>query len=86
MKKILLLAVAALASLGAFAQDYTHSAGLVVGNLNGLSYKYFISDELAIQADLEVLVLFQLQVVMQALMRFLTQKMVIQAFLRKKVL
>ena len=52
MKKILLLAVAALASLGAFAQDYTHSAGLVVGNLNGLSYKYFISDELAIQADL----------------------------------
>jgi hypothetical protein len=52
MKKILLLAVAALASLGAFAQNYEHSAGVVVGNLNGLSYKHFISDELAIQADL----------------------------------
>jgi hypothetical protein len=52
MKKILLLAVAALASLGAFAQNYEHSAGVVVGNLNGLSYKHFISNELAIQADL----------------------------------
>lgn len=52
MKRILLLAVAAVAALSMFAQDYKHSAGLVVGSLDGLSYKYFISDELAIQADL----------------------------------
>lgn len=52
MKRVLLLAVAAVAALSMFAQDYKHSAGLVVGSLDGLSYKYFISDELAIQADL----------------------------------
>lgn len=52
MKKIFTLVVAAMTAICAFAQDYTHSAGLVVGSLNGLSYKYFISDELAIQADL----------------------------------
>lgn len=52
MKKIFTLVVAAMTAICAFAQDYTHSAGLVVGNLNGLSYKYFLSEELAIQADL----------------------------------
>ncbi len=54
MKKILLLAVAAMTAMCAFAQDYTQSVGLVVGSLNGASYKYFISEELAIQADLGI--------------------------------
>lgn len=52
MKKIFTLAVAAMTAMCAFAQDYTQSVGLVVGSLNGASYKYFISEELAIQADL----------------------------------
>jgi hypothetical protein len=54
MKKIFTLAVAAMTAMCAFAQDYTQSVGLVVGSLNGASYKYFISEELAIQADLGI--------------------------------
>ena len=38
-------------SLGAFAQ---HEIGGIVGGLNGLSYKYWFGDNLAIQADLAV--------------------------------
>jgi hypothetical protein len=54
MKRILLLAVAAFAAISVFAQNYEHSVGVVAGGLNGLSYKYFISEDLAIQADLAV--------------------------------
>ncbi len=56
MKNILsqlALAVALTACvLTASAQNYKHSAGIVVGTMEGLSYKGFISDNLAIQADL----------------------------------
>lgn len=51
MKKIFTLAVVALMSVSMMAQ---HEIGGIVGGLNGVSYKYWISDNLAIQADLAV--------------------------------
>ncbi len=51
MKKIYTLLLVALFSVGAMAQ---HEIGAVVGGLNGLSYKYWFSDNLAVQADLAV--------------------------------
>jgi len=51
MKKIFTLALVALFSLGVMAQ---HEIGGIVGGLNGLSYKYWFSDKLALQADLAV--------------------------------
>lgn len=42
-----------IATLSAQAQaPYKHSIGVVTGNLNGVSYKTFLSDHLALQADL----------------------------------
>ncbi len=56
MKKILLritlVALFATTIFSANAQNYKHSAGIVVGTMEGLSYKGFISNNLAIQADL----------------------------------
>lgn len=51
MKKIFTLAFVALFSVSMMAQ---HEIGGIVGGLNGLSYKYWISDNLALQADLAV--------------------------------
>ena len=53
MKKILLLISMAFIATGSlFAQDYNQSAGLVVGSLNGLSYKKFVKENVAVQTDL----------------------------------
>ena len=51
MKKIFAFVLVATMSLSAMAQ---HEIGAVVGGLNGLSYKYWFSDNLAVQADLAV--------------------------------
>lgn len=51
MKKIYALVIVAMMSVCAMAQ---HEIGGIVGGLNGLSYKYWISDNLALQADLAV--------------------------------
>lgn len=51
MKKIFLAVVVALFSINAMAQ---HEIGGIVGGLNGLSYKYWFNDNLALQADLAV--------------------------------
>jgi hypothetical protein len=53
MKRILLfICMALIASNSLFAQDYKQSAGIVVGSLNGISYKRFIKENVAVQADL----------------------------------
>ena len=52
MKKFLLCAFALLFSAGIFAQ--TNEFGLVVGGMNGLSYKRIMSETFAIQTDLAV--------------------------------
>ena len=52
MKKILLCVFALLFSAGIFAQ--TNEFGLVVGGMNGLSYKRIMSETFAIQTDLAV--------------------------------
>ncbi len=53
MKKISFLVVAIVACVVANAQNsYKHGVGVVVGNLEGFSYKYFLTENLAIQADL----------------------------------
>ena len=53
MKKIILLISMAFIATGSlFAQDYNQSVGLVVGSLNGLSYKKFIKENVAVQTDL----------------------------------
>lgn len=52
MKRILLLSVAVITALSVFAQNYKQSAGLVLGSLEGISYKTFVSDNLAVQVDL----------------------------------
>ena len=56
MKKTLLAAALLLSALTISAQDYTHSVGVTVGNMYGVSYKGFIFgvDGLALQADLGV--------------------------------
>ena len=52
MKKIILCAMSLLFAIGAFAQ--TQEFGVVVGGLNGLSYKKIMSENFAIQTDLAV--------------------------------
>ena len=52
MKKMLTLALVAAMSVCAMAQR--HEIGAVIGGLNGLSYKYWLSDNVAAQADLAV--------------------------------
>ena len=51
MKKFFAVVLVAMMSLGAFAQ---HEIGAVVGGLTGLSYKYWVNDNIALQADLAV--------------------------------
>ena len=51
MKKTLFAVVVALFSINAMAQ---HEIGAVVGGMNGVSYKYWFNDALALQADLAV--------------------------------
>lgn len=51
MRKLSLLFVAAIMTANVMAQ---HEIGAVVGGLNGASYKYWFSDNLALQADLAV--------------------------------
>ena len=51
MKKIFTLALVALFSVSMMAQ---HEIGGIVGGLNGASYKYWLSSDLAIQTDLAV--------------------------------
>lgn len=51
MKKLFLLLAAAIMTANVMAQ---HEIGAVVGGLNGASYKYWFSDNLALQADLAV--------------------------------
>lgn len=52
MKKLVLVVVAMLATGVMYAQTYQHSVGLVVGSLNGVSYKTFVGENFAVQADL----------------------------------
>lgn len=52
MKKIFTILVVALMSMSAMAGE--HEIGAIVGGLNGISYKYWMTDELAVQADLAV--------------------------------
>jgi hypothetical protein len=52
MKKIILCAMSLLFAIGAFAQ--TQEFGVVVGGLNGLSYKKIMSENFAIQTDLAI--------------------------------
>ena len=53
MKRLLLLITMAFIAAGSlFAQDYKQSFGLVAGSLNGLSYKKFVKENVAIQTDL----------------------------------
>ena len=52
MKKIFTLCVVALMAVTTVKAQ--HEIGAVVGGLNGLSYKYWFSDNLALQADLAV--------------------------------
>lgn len=53
MKRLLLLISMAFIAAGSlFAQDYKQSFGLVAGSLNGLSYKKFVKENVAIQTDL----------------------------------
>lgn len=52
MKKIFSLMLVAMLSLSAMAGS--HEIGGVVGGMNGLSYKYWMGNNLAIQADLAV--------------------------------
>jgi hypothetical protein len=52
MKKLVLVVVAMLATGVMYAQTYQHSVGLVVGSLNGVSYKTFLGENFALQTDL----------------------------------
>lgn len=52
MKKFFLCAMAVGFAVVSYAADYKHSVGLVAGSLNGISYKYFVTDNFAIQNDL----------------------------------
>ncbi len=52
-KQILLIAVLLVAAVAAQAQKpYKHSVGLSVGSFEGVSYKVFLTNEVALQADL----------------------------------
>ena len=51
--KSLLVGIFMLASISAVnAQNYKHSIGVVVGTMDGVSYKTFFSENLALKADL----------------------------------
>jgi len=52
MKKIMSLVLVAMMGISAMAQQ--HEIGAIVGGLNGLSYKYWFNDNVAVQADLAV--------------------------------
>ncbi len=53
MKKILVLIATIVCTFAATAQSsYKHSAGLILGTMEGVSYKGFLTDNLAIQGDL----------------------------------
>lgn len=53
MKTKLLALLLALATLSPIAaQEYNHSIGLTLGSLNGLSYKYWATENFAFQVDL----------------------------------
>lgn len=52
MKKILMLCVAVM--MAATSMKAQHEIGGIVGGMNGLSYKYWFNDALALQADLAV--------------------------------
>ena len=51
MKKIFLL-LSLFVTISLSAQNYKSSVGLVVGSYNGFSYKTFVSENVALQADL----------------------------------
>ena len=51
MKKVFAFVLVAMMSMSAMAQ---HEIGAIVGGFNGISYKYWAMDNLAIQADLGV--------------------------------
>jgi len=52
MKRLFLILAMAAVTISGMAQK--HEIGAVVGGLNGLSYKYWLSDKFALQADLAV--------------------------------
>jgi hypothetical protein len=52
MKRFSILLIAAMTAISAFAQEYKHSAGVITGSFNALSYKLFFTEKLAVQADL----------------------------------
>lgn len=54
MKKLFISAMAILIAGTTLAADYKQSIGLSLGSLNGISYKYFFTDRLALQNDLVV--------------------------------
>ena len=54
MKKLLIGAIMLAIAIGASAQSYKASFGVNVGSFNGLSYKGFLTDNLALQVDLGV--------------------------------
>ena len=51
MKKLFFILAAVLMTANVMAQ---HEIGVIAGGINGLSYKYWCSDRLALQADLAV--------------------------------
>lgn len=52
MRKLCFVAALLLSAMAISAAPYQHSVGGVVGGMNGFSYKGFVTDNLAIQADL----------------------------------
>ena len=52
MKKVILLFVAVIMSVSMIAQR--HELGVVAGGLNGISHKYWFSENLAVQTDLAI--------------------------------
>ena len=53
MKKIILLfASIMLSTTCIYSQEYKNSIGIVAGSLNGLSYKTFVKENVAVQTDL----------------------------------
>lgn len=54
MKKLFVIALIFVGALSVSANDYTHSVGVVAGGMNGFSYKMFVTENLAFQADLGV--------------------------------
>lgn len=54
MKKIFSIVASLLIVLTASAANYEKAAGVEVGGINGISYKQFFTDNLALQCDLTV--------------------------------